>query len=140
MSDLLRQPRSNACHFCKKVYSASMEDIYEAGKLFEVDDFLVGRSWWTNITICSRCLKREGEKIKKRIDAAIAEAEKRQTTKRIERYYPPKKVPKKSCPDCKVPLDKEGFCEYCGDRFVDRIEDPRQIKKRKKRLKASKKR
>lgn len=88
MPKYVSRPHSNSCHFCDKVYTANTEKIYEAGKLFEVPDFLVGKSWWNFIVACPACIKKEGEKIKKQIDEMIAEAESLKTNKRVKRWYP----------------------------------------------------
>jgi hypothetical protein len=84
--------------------------LFEKGKLFKVPDYLVGKSWYSTITVCPACIKRVGEKMKADIDKMIAEAESLKTNKRVKRYYPKKK---------KVEWPRSRCAEFCDEPCYD---------------------
>lgn len=133
----IKKPNTNICHFCSKAYLAGTHEIFEKGALFMVEDTLVGRSWWNNITACPKCLKEQGERQKKRIDEMLEEVKKHETNKRCSRYYFPKKKYLGKCPACgSLATEKEQeSCDECGEDLCVMVEDPRQTRKRKKMMK-----
>jgi len=139
MSKYLSKPNTNACHFCDKVYSANSEDIFAAGSLFKVDETMLGVSHFHTIVACPACIRRRVANIKVKMDEMLCEVSQLETGKRLQRWYPPKRVPHKICPYNKSEeLDEDGYCEDCEGVHYDEIEDPRQAKIRERREKKDK--
>jgi hypothetical protein len=137
MSKHLSKPNTNSCHFCDKIYSANLEDIFAAGKLFKIDETMIGVSHFHTVVACPACIRRRVANLKMKMDEMLCEVSQLETGKRIERWYPPKKVPHKKCPEHGgYDFDEEdGYCYECGFHYCDEIEDPRQIKIRERREK-----
>jgi len=131
------KPNSNRCHFCGKCYSATMEDIFETGKLFQINDYLVGVTWYSNVVVCPTCIKEQVEKVRAEQDAMLAEVASRRTNRKLDRYYPPKRTKLKVCPSCNHKADPNYLsgeeCGWCGYNLVKMVDDPRQVRKRERR-------
>ena len=134
----LKDLHSNACLLCSKAYSATKEEIVEAGNLFAIEDYLVGVSWGREIEVCPSCIRKRFAKIRQEQDAFLVEMEKAETNKRLQRYYGPKKTILTICPNCDKkaidPYDPEE-CGECGYDLVKWIDDPRQVRHRERHRK-----